>query len=112
MQSMDLEIRLLAAAVVPSTKVNDALTVFVASWLLQFWHPDVIRRDTAFMLGSFKDYCDSVSIPLQQAVPQRHAKNAIESKHNIIRSIFLRLKTAVETTFNRVCSIRDAYGIE
>ena len=41
-----------------------------------------------------------MGIPLQAVPPGRHSKNEIESKHNIIRSIFIRLEEAAGTEFD------------
>ena len=97
---MDLVSRYLGAHVVSTATLKDAIVAFEACWVSQFWHPDSIRVDTAFMLGEFKKYTEQLGIPLLPLPPGRHSKNAIESKHNIIRSIFIRLKEAAGSDFD------------
>ena len=116
---MDVVSRYSAAHVVSTATLKDAIVAFEACWVSQFWHPDSIRADTAFMLGDFKKYTEQLGIPLLPVPPGRHSKNAIESKHNIIRSIFIRLKEAAGADFDpklaaykSISISNDLYGNE
>lgn len=60
----------------------------------QFWYPDSIHADNEFQIGYMKHYADKVGIVILPVPPGRHRKNSIESKHHVIRSIYLRLKEA------------------
>lgn len=48
--------------------------------------------DPAFNNSEFTKYLDDHGIECRPLPPRRHNKNAIESKHKIIRDIYLRLK--------------------
>ena len=69
------------------------------------------------MVGKFKEYVDSLHIPIRPVPPRRHSKNSIESKHNIIRSIYLRLmheaganQNSRLTAYKAVSISNDLYG--
>ena len=116
---MDLVFRYSAAHVVSTATLTEAIIAFEACWVSQFWYPDCIRADTAFLLCEFKKYTENMGIPLQPVSPGRHSKNAIESKHNIIPSIFIRLKEAAGTeldpklaAYKSVSISNDLYGNE
>lgn len=97
---MDLISRYSAAYIVSSTNLYDAVLGFEAAWVGQFWYPDSIQADKAFQVGDFKQYADKLDIQIRPVPPGRHSKNPIESKHNIIRSIYLRLKEAAGEDFD------------
>lgn len=91
---MDLTTRYSAACVVPDTSMDSAVLALETCWISQFWMPTSIRADKAFVAGSFKAFCEGRDIKLSPVPPNRHNTNAIESKHGIIRSIFLKLTNA------------------
>lgn len=104
MHFMDLISRYSAAHVVSSSTFKEAIMGFEACWVSQFWYPDSIRADKAFIHGDFKKYEDTPGIRLESVPPGRHSKNAIESKQNIIRGIYLRLKADSEADFDPIRS--------
>ena len=60
---------------------------------------------------------DEISISFRPVPPGRHRRNAIESKHSVIRSIYLRLKDAAEdrhnaryASYKAVSISNDLYG--
>eukprot|EP00737_Agarophyton_chilense_P004521 gb/GEZJ01005755.1/.p1 GENE.gb/GEZJ01005755.1/~~gb/GEZJ01005755.1/.p1 ORF type:complete len:279 (-),score=33.01 gb/GEZJ01005755.1/:824-1660(-) len=117
MHLMDLITRYSSALVVTSTSLTEAIFAFEASWLSQFWYPDSIRADKAFQVGSFKRYAKKLGIPIHRVPPGRHSKNAIVSKHNIFRSIFINLKEDAGSEFDPkvaaykpLCISNDLYG--
>ena len=89
MHCMDLVSRFSTVQVVDSANLDDAVSAFEACWVNQFWYPESIHGDKAFATGDFKNYMDKVGIAFRPVPPGRHSKNAIESKHNVIRSIYL-----------------------
>lgn len=97
---MDLVSRYSSAHVVTSINLKEAVIAFEAPWVSQFWYPDSIRADKAFQVGTFKEYAEKLYIPIHPVLPGRHSKNAIESKHSIIRTIFIRLKEAAGEDFD------------
>lgn len=108
---MDLHSRYSACHVVRTTSLSEAVIGFEACWNSQFWLLDSFLCDKAFAVGEFKECADTLSIPIKNVPPQRHHKNPIESKHNIIRSIFLRLKADADTNFDSVLAVYRAVAI-
>lgn len=91
---MDTATRCSAAFVVSSTALDDAVFGFENCWVNQFWLPESIHGDKAFAVGKFKQYMDERSISFRLVPPNLHSKNPLESKHGVIRSIFLKLRNA------------------
>lgn len=108
---IDLVTRYSGSYAVTSTNLEEAVTPFEACWLSPFCYPDSIRADKAFQICAFKQYADKLGIPIDPVPPGRHSKNAIESKHNIIRSIFLRLKEDAGTGFDPKIAAYKAVSI-
>ena len=111
MHFMDLITRYSSALKVTSTNLKEAVIALEASWVSQFWYPDSIRTDKAFQIGAFKDYADKLGIAIHPVPPGRHSKNAIESKHNVIRTIFLRLKEDAGKDFDSTLAAYKAVSI-
>jgi len=80
--------------------MGEAVQAFEACWVSQFWYPESVHGDKAFQVGDFKTYADSLGIKIRPVPPRRHNKNAIESNHRVIRSTFLRLKSAAGDSFD------------
>lgn len=72
--------------------LEEAIFGFEACWPSQFWMPDSIQGDRAFLCGSFKTYMDERSIQFWFVSSGRHRKNPLDSKHGLMRSIFLKLR--------------------
>lgn len=53
-----------------------------------------MHGDNAFNNNEFAEYIKQSHIKFRPVPPRRHSKNPLESKHNIIRSIFLRLNAS------------------
>ena len=77
---------------------------------------DCVQADPAFGNSKFGEYLSSLSTKLQPSPPRRHNKNAIESKHRVIRDIYIRLQAAdpdADSTLQALQAIRmsnDLYG--
>lgn len=117
MHCMDLVSRFSAIQVVDSATLADAVAAFEACLVSYFWYPESIHVDKTFAVGDFKTYMDEVGISFRPVPPGRHSKNAIESKHNVIRSIYLRLKDAAVdrhnpryASYKAVSISNDLYG--
>lgn len=91
---MDKATRYSLGAVVESTSMREAILQFEASWLQDFWPPGEIIGDKAFNNDIFIDHIKEYGIKFSPIPPRRHSKNAIESKHRVIRDVFLRLEDA------------------
>lgn len=91
MDFMDLLTRFSTVQVVNSTALNESIISFKSNWVSHFWCPEAIRGDRAFCEGEFNKYIDHLDIKFELVPNGRHYKNAIESKNNVIRSMFIRL---------------------
>lgn len=91
---MDSQTRYSAGDVVASTSISDAVAVFEAQWVSQFWPPTAVQMDQAFNNIEFTEYLTQHDITPRYVPPRRHSKNVLESKHRTLRDIYLRLKDA------------------
>ena len=89
---MDSYSRYSVGSVVPSTTMGDAIPIFDAHWISAFWAPDTVLYDRAFNTNVFKSYLSDLWCEMKPIPPRRHNKNVLESKHRIIRDVYLRLK--------------------
>lgn len=78
-------------SVVSNKTPATAIKELESAW---FWSPHTIVGHTAFDCDEFKTHLAEHNVKLRRVSRQRHNKNAIESKHNIIRNVFLRLQSA------------------
>lgn len=56
--------------------------------------PSAPQGDGSFAHEKFRDYFDGHDIELLPVPPRCHLKNVLESKHGVIRAIYLRLTSA------------------
>ena len=114
---MDSSSRYSAAVPVDSLKMSDAITAFEACWITPFWAPAAVQGDTPFQKSEFSKYLDAIGTDSRPAPPYRHSKQALESKHRVIRDIFIRLNVSnssnVDKKFLALQAVRisnDLYG--
>lgn len=86
---MDSVSRCSAGFPVTDTTMSNAITAFEAHWITLFWPPDTVLYDPAFDNSEFTAYLHSLGINASPIPPRRHKNNVLESKHKIIRDIFL-----------------------
>lgn len=55
-----------------------------------FWPPVAIQAYHAFNNSLFRTYVDVLQADFRPTAPPSHSNNVLQSKHSIIRSIFLR----------------------
>lgn len=91
---MDSHSRYSAALSVPSMSLSDAIVAFESIWVSQFWPPLSVQGDLAFQHPEFVNLLSQYGTSFPPVPPRRHHKNVLESKHDIIRAIFIRLKSA------------------
>jgi len=91
---MDSVTRYSSGSVVESTGMMDSIEAFESTWLNEFWMPKALTFDPAFKNKMFEKFAEKYGIALRPLPPRRHSKNVIESKHRIIRDVYLRLKSA------------------
>lgn len=89
---MDSRTRYSAGLVCPDTTLKNSVFASTTTWLSPFWSPSSVRGDQAFNHTEFTNFISSIGATFGPIPPRRHQKNVIESKHGIIRSIFIRLK--------------------
>ena len=113
---MDSRTRYSTGLIVPSTSMREAIIGYESKWLFEFWPSDAVQIDQAFNNSEFKIYLSLYDINYRPVPPRRHSKNVLESKHRILRDIFLRLQSAfpMEDTRMIVSKIfrvsNDLYG--
>ena len=78
--------------IVSSTALVNAISVFNSRRISEFSPPHMIQADQAFNKDEFLSYLKIYDIKLRPVPPRRHSKNVLESKHRILRDIYLRLK--------------------
>ncbi len=114
---MDLTTRFSVAQIVKSTALQEAVNAFEATWIAHFGYPCVMKGDEAFEKGVFREHLNELGIKFELVPKGRHYKNPIESKHSIIRSVFIRLMNTTNKRFTpEYCAIKavsisnDLYG--
>lgn len=95
---MDAQTRYSAGSIVPSTSMSHAIPVFESQWMSQFWPPDAVQADKAFDNNEFQQYLKVYDVSFRPIQTRRHSKNVLESKHRILRDIYLRLKSENPST--------------
>lgn len=108
---MNLVSRYSVTQIVENTQLHHVVSAFEHLWKDQFWYPETIRGNDAFLKGKFKEHIDELGIKFELVPKQRHYKNAIESKHSIIRSMFIRLKEHQNEDFDQNIAIYKAISI-
>lgn len=96
MHAMDAASRYSVGAVVEDTSMWRAILLFDAHWVTPFWTPQVVAFDRGFNNSVFVEYLQAQDIGTRPLPPRRHSKNVLESKHRIIRDVFLRLQEAAK----------------
>ncbi len=78
-------------SIVDDTNMSSVIQVIESQWISHFWAPESMQFDQAFDNSEFKRYFSSYDIECRPIPARRHNKNALESKHRIIRDILLLL---------------------
>eukprot|EP00171_Calliarthron_tuberculosum_P022021 IDg22021t1 len=94
--AMDSTTRYSAGTDVQDMSMLASIVAFESQWISQFWIPETVLADKAFDNDMFKSFTSKYGIKLKILPPRRHSKNVIESKHKVIRDIYLRLKAENE----------------
>lgn len=61
-------------------------------WTTPLGASKVLHRDDAFNHKAFTDFVTAIGSTFEPIPPRRHQKNVLESKHGVVRSIYLRLE--------------------
>ena len=89
--AMDSVTRYSGCSIVPDTSLEAAVVAYESCWLCQFWPPSTVLGDAAFKRDVFINFLRMNDTEFCPIPPRRHNKNVLESKHGVIRGIFLRL---------------------
>lgn len=76
-----------ATLTVKDTSLEKATWDYETAWLGQFWPPNTAIGDESFSHTEFISYVNNFGSYFKPLLPQHHSTNALESKHNITRSI-------------------------
>lgn len=91
---MDSQYLYSAGQVCNDLTLSSSISAFESCWFSHFWSPVPVQVDNYFKYPAFLSMMTEHSIYFRPVSPLRQFKNVLESKHGIIRSIFLRLLTA------------------
>ena len=80
-------------SVVPDTGMDAAINALDSHWISPFWAPKAIQVDQAFANDPFFKFLEFHGIEARPIPARRHNKNVLESKHKVIRDVFLRLNS-------------------
>lgn len=89
---MGSTVRYSVGMIVPDTSMQHAICALESQWISQFWMPGGVIFDQAFDNSIFRSYLNKCDIEPIALPPRRHNKNVLESKHKILRDIYIRLK--------------------
>lgn len=113
---MDAKTRYSSGCIVSSTNMHEAVAAFDSHWVSTFWPPGSVQADQSFNSKEFKSYLNIFDIKLRPVPPYRHSNNVLESKHRILRDIYIRLRSESPSCDPRVLVSRmfrisnDLYG--
>ena len=105
---LDMATRVPAAVIVSSAATDEFIHGSEACWLSQFWCHAVIHGDKAFAQRNFREHLHDGNFAFRLVPPLLHSKNPLESKHGVIRRIFLKLQTAEPGTDIALLALRWA----
>lgn len=89
---MDSKARLSAGIICDDTSLSHAIYALQSGWLTPLWTPKSIRGDDAFNHTQFIEFVKAIGSNFEPIPPRCHSKNVLESRHGILRPIFLRLR--------------------
>lgn len=91
LHAMDELTRYSAGLVCDDTSKATCIKAFESAWMSCFWPPAAIQGDQAFKNEVLTTFPRDHAIEIRLTRPRRHSENVIESKHGIIRSVYLPL---------------------
>lgn len=102
----------------PIANMYEDIIEFQACLLHQLWIVAIVRSDLAFEKTEFDWLCKHIGTDVETFPPMGHHKNVLESKHGIIRWIYVRLysESSDSNTQLLVCQAaafpNDLYGTD
>lgn len=88
---MDAAPRYFLGAVVESTSIAISTEAVESLWIAPFWASAELQEDEAFDNERFRTHCKVQGSNFRSVPCRRHSKNPFESKHRVIRDVYLRL---------------------
>lgn len=76
-----------------ATSIQSAISAYETVWLSPCWPPVSLQAGQTFNTKLFTLYLSDHGTSFRRTLPRHHSKTFIESKHAIIHSTFIRLKT-------------------
>lgn len=91
--------RFSVALPVETTALSQSVIAFETLWMSPFWPSFAVQGDLAFLHPAFTTFLDDYNTLFRPIPPARHYKNLLDPKHGVIRSVYLRLKSAAPDLF-------------
>lgn len=88
---MDTKTRLSAGVICADTLLSNAIYALQIGWLTPFWIPASIRAGDGFNHTKFIYFVKSIGSQFEPILPRHHNKNVLDSKHSILRLVFIPL---------------------
>ena len=90
---LDAKTRYSAGTVIADTGMNSTIGAVDSHSISPFGPPNLSNLPKAFANKGFTEFLSLHGIKARLAPARRHIKNDIESKHKVIRDVFLRTKS-------------------
>lgn len=95
---MDTKSRFSPGLICDNMVLEYSAYTIVSCWLIPLCTPDSVRGDDAFKQKPFQDFVAAIGSKFERVPPRRHQKNILESRHGVIRSIYIRPRGDAPTT--------------
>lgn len=86
---LDTVYRSAACHICSTAKMNEAIVGFQSYWLNKFWPPPQMHGDQEFNTLKFRNFISPLAVELRPVPPRRHSRNPFETKHGVIKTIFI-----------------------
>lgn len=110
---MDTKLRYSVGGIVESTSMVEAIEVFESTWLSGFWSPEFVAFDQASDSELFCHFLKKYDIDKRALPARRQNENGIDSKHRVIRDVYLLLNSssASDPTMTESILVKQAIRI-
>lgn len=99
LHNIDCKTPLSAGVVCDEAFISIAKYALLIGWRTQFWTPESVAGDDAFNRPTSTDFVRYTTSEIESALPPRHSRNVLDSKHGILRSSFLQRCHADEDVY-------------
>lgn len=87
---------------VPDATPSSAVLASDSIWMIQAWSPNNVQGEQAFAHDELQRYLLNRDVYFRPVPSRKHQNNALQPKHDVIRSICLRLEFA---TFEEISAL-------